>query len=451
MCRMKRLDTRPWISLILPLLLLFGCAPNAIDINDTTAQRHVLPPAARERPASPPVPVDLTTISSVKIDRQEEVVQIAVTGSQPFSYSMTNHDNPLRIMVDIQQARFVDLPPALPVGEGGVKAIYLRQVPGQEATARLEIHLEEQTAYSVAKEQGRLFVRIRHSEDTAAPAAIAALPQPAPPVAPPASQDYRVGPKDVLDITVYDEPDLSKKLRVSGNGSISFPLIGKIQVQHLSTTEIEEHIERMLSPRYLLHPQVSVQVAEFESQKVFIVGAIDAPINFTLRGKTTLLELLSQTGRLGRGEGGGQSGFLVVFRHIATEDGQGKPLRKEVQPIRIDLDRLLRQGDMTLNLVLQPHDVIYVPEPDMVFVFGQVNSPGPVPLSEGGMTLVEAISKAGGFTKVAAPSRTKVLRMVDGKEHRIGVNVSSIIKRGNRSKDIELKPDDIVVVPERLF
>ena len=103
------------------------------------------------------------------------------------------------------------------------------------------------------------------------------------------------------------------------------------------------------------------------------------------------------------------------------------------------------------NLVLQPHDVIYVPEPDMVFVFGQVNSPGPVPLSEGGMTLVEAISKAGGFTKVAAPSRTKVLRMVDGKEHHIGVNVSSIIKRGNRSKDIELKPDDIVVVPERLF
>ena len=136
---------------------------------------------------------------------------------------------------------------------------------------------------------------------------------------------------------------------------------------------------------------------------------------------------------------------------LVTKDAQGRPVDTAVETIRIDLERLLRQGDLSLNLILQAHDVIYVPEPGSIFVFGQVSKPGPIPLPEGSLTLVEAISKAGGFTNVAAPNRTRVFRVVDGEERTIYVNVSDIIKRGDRSKDIGLKANDIVWVPESVF
>ena len=457
MCHTYRLKIGLCFSLLLPILLLVGCGTlDAID--------------ARKLLRKPPEPVDLVTVSAVHVESKDGVWQVAITGSKPFSYSINNHDTPLSIRVDVHQARFVGLPALLTVGQGGVKAIQLSQVKGQEAIARLEIQLEERVAYSVAKEQERLFVRIRPPEGVpspptspvqqAAPPGPKGVPslspspvsQPAvPPTLPPSSQDYRIGSRDVLAITVYDEPDLSKKLRVSEGGSISFPLVRSVQVQGLTPTQVEKKLASLLSQGYLLNPQVFVEVAEFESQKVFILGAIEKPINFTLRGQTTLLELLSQTGKLGRGEGGGQSSSLVVFRQAVTKDAQDRPVDNEVKTIRIDLERLLRQGDMSLNLVLQAHDVIYVPAPDSVFVFGQVSKPGPLSLPEGSMTLVEAVSKAGGLTNVAAPSRTRIFRVVDGEERTIYVNVSDIIKRGDRSKDIALKANDIVWVPESLF
>jgi polysaccharide export outer membrane protein len=436
--------------LLVPLLYFAGCAPYTVDVSDVQ---------------QPPLPTDLIEIYSVRVEKQDNGVQVVITGSQPLSYSIDNHGNPPHITVDLQQARFVDLPTALTVGEGGVRALHLMRAPGTEAAARLEILLTEQASYSysVAKEQERLFVRI-HPAPRSPPLAL--LPQPpsslppptspitpsiAPPTLPPSSHDYRIGARDVLAITVYDEPDLTTKLRVTESGFIYFPLVGSVEVQGLTPTEVGKRLEELLGQGYLLNPQVFVDVAEYESQKVFILGAIEKPINFTLRGRTTLLELLAQLGGKLSGEEGGRSSSLVVFRQLTSGEDQEKPASKEVKAIRVDLDRLLRQGDMSLNLVLQAHDVIYVPEPDAVFVFGQVGKPGPIILPEGGMTLVEAISKAGGLTSIAAPGRTRVFRMVDGKDQAIRVNVADIIKHGNRSQDIALKANDIVVIPESWF
>lgn len=430
---------RTTCAYILVLLCVAGCTSHTVDVSEVQP---------------PPLPDDAIEVSSVKIEHQADGVQVVVTGSEPLSYSIDNHDNPPHITVDLQGARFVDLPTALTVDEGSIRAIHLTRAPGPEAAARLEILLQDKASYSVAKEQKKLFVRVRpqdESEPTAAPAASSpTAPLVASPTRSSTSQDYRVGPRDVLAITVYDEPDLSKKLRVSESGFIAFPLVGRVEVHGLTPADIAKRLEGLLAQGYLLNPQVFVEVAEYESQKVFILGAIDKPINFTLRGRTTLLELLAQIGKLGGGEAG-HSSSLVVFRQLRTAAAPGKPSSKEVKAIRVDLDRLLQQGDMSLNLVLQAHDVIYVPEPDAVFVFGQVGTPGPIVLPEGGITLVEAISKAGGLTDIAAPSRTKVFRVVDNEELTIRVNVSDIIKRGDRSKDIALKANDIVVVPESLF
>jgi polysaccharide export outer membrane protein len=430
-----------WVSPVL-LLLVFGCAAN---ISDT---------AGVSTTQTPPRPGEPLHIALGNLTTTADGVQIVVAGSQPFSYNLSNHDNPLHLTFDIPHAR-VDQPETRAVGQGGVQTVRLSQAPGAEAMARLEVHLDDTAAYSVAKEEGRLIVRVRTSQPPGAPSQqrLAASEAPASGTSKPATatppgsatpSEYRVGPSDELSITVYDEPDLSRKVRVSERGSLAFPLIGTVQVQGLSTTQIAQLLVESLSPRFLLYPQVFVEVTEFASKKAFIVGAVDQPTTLVLRGETTLLEVLSNT------QGLSHSSAITVFRRTATGQVQGDAEGSMMQAIRVDLDGLLRQGDMTHNLVLQPNDVIYIPKPDTVFVFGEVNKTGPVPLPDGGMTLVEAINHAEGFGEFAAPRLTRVLRIVDGKERVIQVDMAAVI-RGDLKKNLVLKANDIVIVPETVF
>jgi polysaccharide export outer membrane protein len=143
---------------------------------------------------------------------------------------------------------------------------------------------------------------------------------------------------------------------------------------------------------------------------------------------------------------------VVVYRRSQTEgQSQDGAPGAEAQPIRVDLDRLLRQGDMSLNLILEPRDVIHVPGGSAsrsITVLGEVAKPGSIDLPEGGMTLLQAIVETGGFAEWAMPSRTRVLRMRDGQEQTMKINVSEIMK-GNLNQDIQLMPGDVVIVPER--
>jgi polysaccharide export outer membrane protein len=316
----------------------------------------------------------------------------------------------------------------------------------------------------VAKDQDRLFVRVHpESPNTATPPTqrLAALTTMAPGVTipsattPPESSDtseYRVGPGDILSITVYDEPDLTQTVRVTERGTMTFPLVGSVHVQDLTATQVAKRLEEALSPRFLINPQVFVNVTEFASKKVFIVGAIPKPMAFTLRGETTLLEVLSYTSDADPNQvfNLNHSSSLSVFRRETHASAQRGDTSNAVQAIRVDLDRLLRQGDMSRNLVLHPNDVVYIPEPDAVFIFGEVNRTGPIAVPDGGIKLIEAINKAGGFSDFAAANRTRVLRIVDGSEQIIRVNMAEVI-RGDLSQDITLKANDIVIVPESVF
>ncbi len=421
----------------------------------------------------------LASITDVKVESRQGGVQIIVTSSKSLGYGIRDHEDALGFTVDIPQAEFDESVDQAILPQQSVKSVHLSETSSPQPVAHLNVKLIEQANYSITKEPTRLVISIGSTVEQAA--AQLASPRQAPqisqapqmstadvqvqaqaglkaklqnvalPTQPPSSQDYRVGPRDLLNIEVYDEPDLTKTLRVSESGFINFPLVGRIKVQGLTPTQIARRIEHLLSKGYLLAPQAFVEVAEFESQKVFILGAVSKPISFTLRGTTTLLELLAQTGKLGQAEDGVYSSSLVIFRHVVTENAAGKPISKESKAIHVDLDRLLLQGDMSLNVVMQAHDVIYVPEPDSIFVLGQVGSPGPIALPEGGMTLMEAITKAGGLTELAFPSRTKVLRVVDGKEEVLRINAADIVRRGDRNKDIMLKANDVVVIPQSIF
>lgn len=254
--------------------------------------------------------------------------------------------------------------------------------------------------------------------------------------------EYTIGGKDVLKLIVYDEPDLSNEgVRVAEDGMISLPLIGDVKVSGLTTYQAERNIEGLLKDGYLKNPHVSISVIEYRSKKVFVLGAVKTPGSYELRGNATILEMISRGG--GVSEGAGKS--LMILRSPKKGSGAGP------ETINLNLNKLLKDGDLSLNLEVRDMDTIYIPTADSVFVFGEVVKPGSYKITDKDITLVEAITMAGGFTKIASPTGVKIIRVEGGVEKNIEVNLKEIIKYGDKGKDVILKPNDVIVVPERFF
>jgi len=256
----------------------------------------------------------------------------------------------------------------------------------------------------------------------------------------PQEEEYTVGGKDLLDITVFEESDLTKRVKVTEDGYITFPLLGQIKVDGLTTSQIEKKLEKLLSEGYLVNPQVSVMVKYFGSRKVSVLGCVEKPGTYSLTSRTTILEAISKAGGLDMEE---------KFTNVVLIRPNPKGADSEMTTTTINLNKLLKGKDTSLNIEVKNKDTIIIPRFDTVFVFGQVRHPGAV-VMEKDITIVEAIALAGGFTRLASENRTRVIRVVDGKMTKIQVKMADI-KKGDSSQNILLKPEDIVVVPERFF
>lgn len=244
-----------------------------------------------------------------------------------------------------------------------------------------------------------------------------------------------------MQINVYEQPDLSSVLKVSSHGNISFPLLGRIKAEGFSITELEKEIERRLADGYLINPQVTILIKEYRSRKIYVLGGVAKPGIYELRKSITLLEVISRAGGL----------LSDAAQHaIISQSGSNKGNTvSDKEPIKIDLKRLLDEGDTKLNIEINDGDVIQIPDPNTYFVFGEIKNPGSYTL-EKDISILQAITRAGGFTKIAAPSRTKIIRGKAGKEETIHVDISKIIK-GDKQLDTALMADDIIVVPESFF
>jgi polysaccharide export outer membrane protein len=252
--------------------------------------------------------------------------------------------------------------------------------------------------------------------------------------------EYRLGAKDLLEIKVLGEDKLSTTVRVSEEGKITFPYLGEILVDGLTAAQLEKTLSRLLEEKYIINPQVKVSIKEFRSKRVSILGAIVKQGSYELLGRTTLLEILAEAGGLARDAGK----EIIIIRQQA--DGSNVSLK-------IPVEDLMQKGEAKLNLVLEPNDIINIPVDQLVqiYVYGQVKSPGAIQVLKSNIpTLVRAIAQAGGFTERAAKGSV-VIRRKDalGNEKEIKVNVKNIQK--NKSKDIQLQPDDVVFVPETIF
>ncbi len=269
--------------------------------------------------------------------------------------------------------------------------------------------------------------------------------RPTPPPSPEAffrrgGSDYKIGRQDLLEIDVFDVKELNQTVRVSDDGSITLPLLGPLQVGGLTKGELEGLIARLLEERYLRNPQVTVFVKDYESRKVAVSGAVKKPDTYEMLGDKTLLEMISLAGGLDKELGK----EIIIFR---TEE-QGDTRR-----IAVDLDRLVYEADPSLNLPVLPGDIIYVPavEKIRIFVAGAVKNPNlyEVPRDQP-LTVLRAITLAGGTTDRAAERRVKVLRTrPDGQRLEIPVDLRRI-KRG-KSPDPVLERDDVILVPESFF
>jgi len=254
------------------------------------------------------------------------------------------------------------------------------------------------------------------------------------------SLEYKIGPQDLLEITVFGLDEMNKTVRVSEDGNITLPLLGEIEVQDLTKSEVEQKLARLLEEKYLQDPQVTIFISEYQSKRISIIGAVSEPGRYELLGRQTLLHMIAQAG--GMTDQAGEE--IIVVRE--KEDGTSKSLR-------ISLDDLVLKGDSSLNIPLEPGDIVNIPIDTIVhiYVFGQVNSPGALEVKKSDIpTLIQAIAQAGGFSERAAKARVVIKRKNDdGKEEEIKVNVRAIMK--GKKEDIPLKENDIVFVPETLF
>ena len=330
---------------------------------------------------------------------------------------------------------------------------------------------------------------------------------------------YRLAVNDLMEITVYQELDLTKTVRVAPDGTISFPLLGSVSVAGLTAKELEDKLTELLAQDYLVNPQVSVLIKEYA--KVFVSGQVLRPGAYELKSGLSIMEAITLAGgftekadptriKLDRKEKGAEKIIYIDGTEISeklqkdkdillepndkiTVEESGtisvlgqvnKPgrfiLKKKNMPVidaiafaggftdnadqtQIKLIRTLESGEketIILNAVelaekptdifLGSDDVIIVEELGMVSVVGQVKKPGRFTLKTG-LTVIEAIALAGGLTDVAAPNGTQVIRIKDGRKKTIVVPVDSILKSGDKTRDIPLEPGDTIVVPESFF
>ena len=266
--------------------------------------------------------------------------------------------------------------------------------------------------------------------------AAVAVPNQAPP-APPAQAiaagpvDYLVGPQDVLKIIVFGEPTLGGSVRVDSDGTIPFQYLQRVKAADLTILQIAESIRKGLADGYVRNPQVSVEVEQYHSQNVYVLGEVKAAGKYPVSGNATLLDVLTQAGSTTP-----TAGHWVLINH-ARPGGATGPVTiddKGAADLRINMKDI--QSGKAQNIMIQDNDTIFVPKAEMIYVNGNVRSPGGFPYDEG-LTVYQAVALAGGPTEKGS-NRVSVKRVIGGKLKEIDVKQTDV-----------LKPNDQVFVKAR--
>jgi protein involved in polysaccharide export with SLBB domain len=252
--------------------------------------------------------------------------------------------------------------------------------------------------------------------------------------------EYKLGPDDVLEITVWKSMEPTKQeILLKPDGTISFGFVDNLFVNGMTASELEDLLVEKLR-QYIRNPRIEVAVKRFRSKFISVLGAINAaredrgPGDYRLKGKITVLDALGIAGGPERN---------ANLREVSLR-------RKDGQTVVLNLYKAIVEGDKSQNLVIDDRDIVFVPtmlkQETLVYVLGEVNSPGAYPF-EREITLLEAVAKAGGTTEYATLESTKIVRGDLSKPEILSSNLERLIKRGDRSQNFVLANRDVVYVP----
>ena len=246
-------------------------------------------------------------------------------------------------------------------------------------------------------------------------------------------QAYTIGPLDVLQIHVFNQPSLNGRYTVGVDEAISFPLIGRIMAGNRTTQALEQELRERLLEGHFRDPRVTVNIAAYRSRRVFILGEVRRPGAYPLTGAMTLVELLARAGATTELA----SVEAVVARAGGLAPGPPSALEGDGrETLRVNI-KALGRGDISQNVTLRHGDTVFVPRAGMVYVFGAVRNPGRYAIRHD-TTVLQVLSLAGGGTAFAALDRLHVVRAVGGQQKEIPVEMSD-----------RVQPDDVVRVPDR--
>src|SRR6185503_9704903 len=248
----------------------------------------------------------------------------------------------------------------------------------------------------------------------------------------PADKDYIIGPEDVLEIQVWGNKDLNQTVFVRPDGRTSLPLVGEIGVAGKTVQQLQDHLGAVYE-KTVKGAVVTVIVKEIRSRPVYFIGGFGKPGVMQLTRELTLLQSIS-----------------IVGGVVANADAEKGFVLRGDKRIPVDFNRLLQRGDLSQNPKLEPGDSVVVPLADAVYVNGEVKKPGPVKYA-GDLTLLKALTQAGGPTPLAAGSRVDIIRGGAEKKDRIRVDVDRIMRSPNGNEDFRLRPNDMITVPQRRF
>ena len=248
---------------------------------------------------------------------------------------------------------------------------------------------------------------------------------------------YVIGSQDQLKITVFDEPDLSTNYRVDTDGMITFPLIGRVPASGLTLNEFQDRLIARLAAGYIRNPQVRVEIDQYKSQSVFVIGEVRTPGKMVMTGTMSLIEALAMAGSPTTAA----SNELVVV-HPRRPTAEGSPTLPEddrdAETTRVNI-KDLQVGKAGQNIVLQDGDTIYVPKAQTFYITGQVRNPGSYVLDPG-MTVLQAVSLAGGLTDRGSDRGIKIIRIVDSKREEIDVKEAD-----------NVLPNDTIQIRQKFF
>jgi len=249
-----------------------------------------------------------------------------------------------------------------------------------------------------------------------------------------------IGPNDLVSISVYDAPELSRTVRVGADGLIRLPMMKElIKAQGLMPSSLEAAIADALRKEQLIvDPFVTVTVAEYNSRPISVAGAVKEPLTFQAIGPVTLLEAITRAGGLST-----EAGAEILVSRPQTGAGGTKPELVE----RIPVKGLIDAADPKLNISLTGGEEIRVPEVGKVFVVGNVTKPGAYPIVDSTeSSVLRMLAEAEGLQRFATKEAFIYRRETNGEKNEIPVPLEKIMER--KAPDVPLLANDILYVPD---